>query len=105
MSPRTGRPALENPKSDRITIRLTEYEQKILSECREQFGTSNAEIMRMGLSIMEVAKDSREARQLFDAIVLLNEFISDGKKDLIQKQVSQVKNNFVWYLESLKEKG
>lgn len=105
MSPRTGRPPLENPKSDRITIRLTEYEQKILSECREQFGTSNAEIMRMGLSIMEVAKDSREARQLFDAIVLLNEFISDGKKDLIQKQVSQVKNNFVWYLESLKEKG
>lgn len=104
MSPRTGRPPLENPKSDRITIRLTEYEQKILSECREQFETSNAEIMRMGLSIMEVAKDSREARQLFDAIVLLNEFISDGRKDLIQKQVSQVKDNFVWYLESLKEK-
>lgn len=103
MSPRTGRPPLENPKSDRITIRLTEYEQKVLSECRNQFGTSNAEIMRMGLSIMEVAKDSPEARQLFDAIVLLNEFISNGRKDLVQKQIDQVKNNFVWYLESLEK--
>ena len=52
---------------------------------------------------MEVAKDSPEARQLFDAIVLLNEFISNDRKDLVQKQINQVKNNFVWYLESLEK--
>lgn len=103
MSPRTGRPPIENPKSDRITVRLTEYEQEILSECVERFGASSAEILRRGLALMEVEKDNEEARQLLDAIVLLHEFILCGKTALTQKQIEQVKFNFKEYLDSIKK--
>lgn len=104
MSPRTGRPPVENPKLDRITVRLNEYEQGILEECTEHFKISNAEVMRRGLSLMEVAKDNEMARQLLDAIILLNEFILKKNADLIPKQIAQVQSNFVWYMESLQRK-
>ena len=104
MSPRTGRPPIENPKSDRVTIRLTEHEQKILSECVEEFGTSNAEVIRRGLALMKAEKNNSEARQLLDAIVLLDDYVSDKRTDLIAKQVEQVKCNFQWFLDSIMEK-
>lgn len=104
MSPRTGRPLKENPKADRITIRLTEHEQKILSECVQSFGTSGAEIMRRGLALMEVEKNNKEARQLMDSIVLLNEFVSEKRADLLHKQLDQVKSNFKWFVESIEKK-
>lgn len=103
MSPRTGRPPIENPKSGRITIRLTEHEQNIISDCVGQFGTSNAEIIRRGLALMKVEADNKEARQLLDALVLLNDIISRGDDALIHAQVEQVKCNFKWYLESIEK--
>ena len=103
MSPRTGRPPIKNPKSDRITVRLTEFEQETLSECVERFGVSSAEILRRGLALMEVEKDNEEARQLFDAIVLLHEFMSNGYTVLVQKHIEQVKFNFKMYLDSIKK--
>lgn len=106
MSPRTGRPPIENPKSDRITVRLTENQQKILSECVEKLGTSKADIMCRGLHLMEIAKDSSEARQLFDAIEILNELVQKKSQnplviEQIQQQIQQVQSNFKWYLDSI----
>ena len=110
MSPRTGRPPVENPKSDRITVRLTEYQQKILFECAEKLGTSKADVMIKGLNLMEIAKDSSEARQLFDAIEILNELlksenplIREQMSKYVQQQIQQVKSNFQWYLDSIKK--
>ena len=102
MSPRTGRPPTENPKSDRITVRLTEYQQKVLAECAEKLGTSKADIICRGLSLMEVEKDNYEARQLFDAIDLLNEF-AQKNSPLVDKQIKQVESNFKWFLDSIKK--
>lgn len=102
MSPRTGRPPIKNPKSDRVTVRLTEYQQRILSECAKKFGTSEADIIRRGINLMEVEKDNEEARQLFDAIELLNEY-AQKDSSLIDSQIKQVESNFKWYMESIKK--
>ena len=101
MSPRTGRPPSENPKSDRITVRLDEYQQSALEECAEKFGTSKADVICRGLALMEVEKDNTDIRQMFDAIVILfqtlnrknqytniNKFDEDVEKSLIQIEFS-----------------
>lgn len=103
MSPRTGRPPSENPKFGRITIRLTDYEQKVLLECAKQFGTSNADIFRRGLELMNVEKENGQARQLFDAIVLLQDLIEKENFRLVQGQIEQVKYNFQRFLDSVKQ--
>lgn len=104
MSPRTGRPPSENPKSDRVTVRLTEYQQEILADCVKKFGTSKADIVCRGLDLMEVELNNSEARQLFDAIVILEELIKNNANELVSQQIEQVKSNFKWYLESVEKK-
>lgn len=105
MSPRTGRPPVKNPKSDRITVRLTESQQKVLDDCAKKIGTSKADIICRGLRIMEIEKDNHEARQLFDALALLDEVVQKEQKDspLVKKQIKQVENNFRKYLDSIKK--
>lgn len=104
MSPRTGRPPIENPKSDRVTVRLTEYEQKILSECVDRFkGSSSADILRRGLAVMEVEKDNEKARELIDAMVIINESMLKGDIELARNHINQVQANFNWYLKSIKK--
>lgn len=102
MSPRTGRPPTENPKSDRITVRLTEYQQEVLENCAKRIGTSKADIICRGLRLMEIEKDSREAQQLFDALDLLDMLVRKNSPD-VGKQIKQVECNFKWYLESIKK--
>lgn len=48
MSPRTGRPT-DNPKNDRIGIRLSEGEKKMLDYCCEVYGLSKTEVIRRGI--------------------------------------------------------
>lgn len=98
MTPRTGRPMSQNPKNERVTVRLTEYQQALVHECAEKFGTTKADIFCRGLALMGIEKDNEEARQLFDAIVLLHQMKS-GK----EKQIAQVEQNFRWYIESIKK--
>lgn len=49
MSPRTGRPKLDNPKSERITVRLGIEESTILNEYCEKEKTERAEAIRRGI--------------------------------------------------------
>jgi hypothetical protein len=102
MSPRTGRPPIENPKMERITVRLTEYQQKILQKCSEKFGATKADIICRGLALMEVEMEDATARQLLDAMVLFQEFKQEGREDLAKKQAEQIEQNFKWYLKSIK---
>lgn len=101
MSPRTGRPPIENPKSDRVTIRLTEYEMKILDEYAKKYRAKKTDALRRGLSLMEVATKNNYARQMFDAIVVLQDLI-DRDSNLVNEQIGQVRENFKWYMDSLK---
>ena len=54
---------------------------------------------------MEIEKDNHEARQLFDALALLDEVVQKEQKDspLVKKQIKQVENNFRKYLDSIKK--
>lgn len=49
MSPRTGRPPIDNPKSDRITVRLGNEESTILNEYCNQEKIERAEAIRRGI--------------------------------------------------------
>lgn len=49
MSPRTGRPPIDNPKSERITVRLGDDESKILNQYCQQENVERAEAVRKGI--------------------------------------------------------
>lgn len=49
MSPRTGRPRLENPKSERVTARLGDEESQILLQYCNQEKVDRAEAVRRGI--------------------------------------------------------
>lgn len=49
MSPRMGRPPVDNPKSQQYRIRLTEEEVRKLEYCCKQTGKTKADVLREGL--------------------------------------------------------
>ena len=49
MSPRTGRPKIENPKTERITVRLDEVTVQKLDEVAKKYEESRAETVRRGI--------------------------------------------------------
>lgn len=49
MSPRTGRPKAENPKSERVAARLDSETVKKLDELVEQKQSTRSEIIREGI--------------------------------------------------------
>lgn len=50
MSPRTGRPKSDNPKSERITVRLDSECSEVLSNYCEQERVEKAEAIRRGIN-------------------------------------------------------
>jgi len=52
MSPRTGRPT-DNPKKERITVRLDEKSSKILEDYCIQEAVEKAEAIRRGIERLE----------------------------------------------------
>lgn len=52
MSPRTGRPT-DNPKGERITVRLDEQSASIMKEYCKQENVDKAEAVRRGLKKLE----------------------------------------------------
>lgn len=49
MSPRTGRPKIENPKSEQIKIRATKEDKKMLDYCCEKTGMTQYEVVMAGI--------------------------------------------------------
>lgn len=52
MSPRTGRPPKENPKSTRIQIRLDDADIAKLDACVKRDNTSRSDIIRRGIELV-----------------------------------------------------
>lgn len=50
MSPHIGRPKIDNPKSERITVRLDTESSKTLNEYCKQKDIEKAEAVRIGIS-------------------------------------------------------
>lgn len=53
MSPRTGRPKSDNPKSERITVRIDNDCSQILNAYCEKEGIEKAEAIRRGIKKLE----------------------------------------------------
>ena len=53
MSPRTGRPKSDNPKSERIEIRMTKEELGRLNACAKQLEVSKTDVLMKGLALVE----------------------------------------------------
>lgn len=58
MSPRTGRPKIENPKSERITVRLDDKSVETLNQYCKQEKVEKAEAIRRG--IQKLKSDIKE---------------------------------------------
>ena len=52
MSPRTGRPKAENPKSNDLKVRLDDETTKRLDEYCEAHGITRAEAIRRGIHLL-----------------------------------------------------
>ena len=54
MSPRTGRPTInEQKKSVRIEIRITEQKAEQLKQCAERLNISRAEVIERGIDLVD----------------------------------------------------
>lgn len=49
MSPRTGRPPIDNPKSERVTVRINKELSSILDEYCKENDVDRAEAIRRGI--------------------------------------------------------
>lgn len=53
MSPRTGRPPIDNPRNIRFTARLTEEEAADLQECADALKVSRTDIIVQGIELVK----------------------------------------------------
>ena len=53
MSPRTGRPPLENPNSVKMNIRISEETAKDLQECAEALQISRVNVIEQGIRMVK----------------------------------------------------
>lgn len=49
MTPRTGRPKIENPRNAKVDTRLSKEEVEKLNYCCEVLGLTKAEVVRKGI--------------------------------------------------------
>lgn len=52
MTPRTGRPKIENPKRNETRIRMTDDDLQKLEFCQKATGKTKAEIIRLGIDLI-----------------------------------------------------
>lgn len=52
MTPRTGRPPIENPKNRRLSIRLTESEYQEIEDCAKTTGLSKTSLILEGIRLV-----------------------------------------------------
>lgn len=49
MSPRTGRPKIDNPKSEQIKIRATKADKALLDSCCRKLGKTQYDVVMTGI--------------------------------------------------------
>lgn len=62
MSPRTGRPKINNPKSEQIKIRATKEDKKLLEDCCEKLSKTQYDVIMTGIKKVynETKKSNRK---------------------------------------------
>ncbi len=54
-----GRPPIENPKSVRLEIRLTEQQAETLAECAEKLHTTRTDVINKGVAMVKAELDKQ----------------------------------------------
>lgn len=107
MSPRTGRPPIEDPKKNRVTVRMDAHQNETLNRCAAHFGVPRTEVLCRGLALVEVASKNPNAQQLFDAIEIYYEIVAREKllkneyQGNITKSKEQIKTCFERFMKDL----
>lgn len=52
MSPRTGRPKIDNPKSEQIKIRATKQDKELLDECCKLLSKTQYDVVMNGIKMV-----------------------------------------------------
>ncbi|MCI9333113.1 MAG: hypothetical protein HFG05_13260 [Oscillibacter sp.] len=58
MSPSKGRPPIDNPKSVRLEIRMTEQQAQTLTECAERLQATKTEVINKGVEMVKAKLDN-----------------------------------------------
>lgn len=53
MSPKTGRPKIENPKDTMLRVRLDDVYCEKLDKCAKSLNLSKSEVVRKGIDLVE----------------------------------------------------
>lgn len=59
MSPRTGRPPVENPKSIKMNIRISESVAKDLQECADALNVSRVNVIEKGIELVKASLEKK----------------------------------------------
>ncbi len=59
MSPRTGRPKAENPKSVKMNIRISEQTARDLQECAEILNIPRVAVIEKGIRLVKAGLDTK----------------------------------------------
>lgn len=59
MSPSKGRPPIENPKSVRFEIRMTQEQAETLSECAERLQVTRTDVVNKGVEMVKAELDKK----------------------------------------------
>jgi len=59
MSPSKGRPPIDNPKSVRFEIRMTEQQAETLSECAERLRITRTDVINKGVAMVKAELDKK----------------------------------------------
>ncbi|WP_295764447.1 CopG family transcriptional regulator [uncultured Oscillibacter sp.] len=59
MSRPRGRPPIDDPKSVRFEIRMTEEQDKTLRECAERLQVTRTDVINKGIAMVKAALDEK----------------------------------------------
>lgn len=60
MSPRTGRPPKENPRSVNLNIRITKEESKRIQKCADKLNMTRTDTIMKGIGMVEKEMGQKE---------------------------------------------
>lgn len=98
MSPRTGRPT-DNPKRQRLEIRLSEHESECLEKLALEIGTSKTDILMRGLQLVELQRCNREFEDLSNCLIIRElqnkDSLSEDDKEHILNYIKFLSKKYV----------
>ena len=95
MSP-AGRPKIDNPKSERLEIRITNGQYQKLQSIASDIGTNKTDILMRGLQLVELQRKNRDFEDLANCLIL---------RELLNEEplTTEDKSTILGYIEVLRK--